>query len=152
MTPLFKKLNLKDQRLIHVLRAPPSLEPELAQLEGVELRRHLGKAERTAFALAFVQTRQELDAVSALLAASAQGDAILWLAYPKGTSKRYRCDFNRDSGWDVLQGAGYESVRMVAIDEDWSALRFRKSAYMKSSGRKPAPGLADGGNRTRPAK
>jgi uncharacterized protein YdhG (YjbR/CyaY superfamily) len=48
------------------------------------------------------------------------------VAYPKGTSKRYKCEFNRDDGWTVFGEAGYEPVRMVAIDEDWSALRFRK--------------------------
>jgi len=32
-----------------------------------------------------------------------------------------------------LEAAGFESVRMVAIDEDWSALRFRKSAYVKTA-------------------
>jgi hypothetical protein len=58
---------------------------------------------------------------------------VLWIAYPKGTSKRYACQFNRDSGWDVIRDAGFESVRQVAIDEDWSALRFRRLAYVKRS-------------------
>jgi hypothetical protein len=50
------------------------------------------------FALAFATTQAELDKVSSLLAVKAVGDALLWFAYPKGTSKRYRCEFNRDSG------------------------------------------------------
>src|SRR5713101_8045074 len=29
----------------------------------------------------------------------AQGDAVVWFAYPKGTSKRYKCEINRDTGW-----------------------------------------------------
>jgi hypothetical protein len=52
--------------------------------------------------------------------------------YPKGTSKRYTCDFNRDSGWEVIRNAGFDSVRQIAIDEDWSALRFRRVEYIKS--------------------
>jgi hypothetical protein len=52
--------------------------------------------------------------------------------YPKGTSKCYTCDFNRDSGWDVIRNAGFDSVRQIAIDEDWSALRFRRVEYIKS--------------------
>jgi hypothetical protein len=63
---------------------------------------------------------------------SHNGDAILWMAYPKGTSKRYECEFNRDNGWDVLGRAGFEGVRQVAIDEDWSALRFRRVEFSKS--------------------
>jgi hypothetical protein len=47
------------------------------------------------------------------LAAACTGDAILWMVYPKGTSKKYRCEFNRDSGWAVLAAAGFQPVRMV---------------------------------------
>ena len=39
---------------------------------------------------------------------------------------------NRDNGWDILRTAGYETVRAVAIDDDWSALRFRKTECIKS--------------------
>lgn len=59
------------------------------------------------------------------------GDAILWFAYPKGTSKKYKCEFNRDNGWDVIRAAGFDTVRAVAIDEDWSALRFRRKEFIR---------------------
>ena len=59
------------------------------------------------------------------------------MIYPKGTSKKYKCEFNRDSGWPALGAGGYEPVRMVAIDEDWSALRFRKAEKIKSMTRNP---------------
>ena len=65
--------------------------------------------------------------------AGSPGDAVLWFAYPKGTSKRYTCDFNRDTGWQVIRGAGFDSVRQIAIDEDWSALRFRRLQYVKTA-------------------
>lgn len=131
MTPLFKKLNLRDHARIHVLDAPASFEPEIAALEGVEVARKLGRSERTAFALAFVVTQKQRDAASALLVRAGEGDPILWLAYPKGTSKRYRCEFNRDSGWEAMDAGGFEPVRMVAIDEDWSALPFRRAEYIR---------------------
>ncbi|HNM27658.1 MAG TPA: hypothetical protein PKL15_19570, partial [Saprospiraceae bacterium] len=53
-------------------------------------------------------------------------------AYPKGSSKTYRCEFNRDNGWQALGEVGYEPVRQVAIDEDWSALRFRRVEFIKT--------------------
>jgi hypothetical protein len=74
-----------------------------------------------------------LDRMSSILAAASEGDAVIWFAYPKGTSKRYTCEFNRDTGWSVIRGLGFESVRQVAIDEDWSALRFRRQKYVKSA-------------------
>jgi len=135
VTPLFRKLNLKAETRIVVLDAPASFEPELAALEGVAVLRAIPADEGVSFALAFVQAQAGLDAAARSLAARAVGDALLWFAYPKQTSRRYRCDFNRDTGFQVLRDSGYESVRMVAIDEDWSALRFRRAAFVKARAR-----------------
>ena len=136
MTPLFKKLNLGTHTVVHVLDAPASFEPELAQLgatDGISIRRKLSAKDTVTFALAFATRRVDVDAVSAKLCKAAQGDAVLWMVYPKGSSKKYSCDFNRDTGWDVLRAAGFDSVRMVAVDEDWSALRLRRVEYIKPS-------------------
>lgn len=94
------------------------------------------------FALAFAVTQNELDTVSKLLVANSEGDAVVWIAYPKGSSKRYQCEFNRDSEWRLLAEAGFETVRQVAIDEDWSALRFRRKEYVKARAEKTG-GQAD---------
>ena len=147
MTPLFKKLNLKDQRSIVVLNAPESFEPELRALNGVVVNRKIPKGANLEFGIAFVITQEQLDKASVALAAAADGDAILWMAYPKGTSKRYKCEFNRDSGWNVLDQAGFEGVRQVAIDEDWSALRFRRIEFVKSLTRAPERVLTQAGKR-----
>jgi hypothetical protein len=48
------------------------------------------------------------------------------------TSKRYKSQIDRDSGWNVLGHEGFEPVRMVAIDEDWSAKRFRRASFIKN--------------------
>lgn len=127
----FSKLNLKDQREILVLDAPASFEHEIESLGGgVHVVRRLEEAHTFESALAFVTRRSELERISKLLAEKAVGDALLWFAYPKGTSKNHACDFNRDQGWDVLRRAGFDSVRQVAIDAEWSALRFRRIEYI----------------------
>lgn len=143
MTPLFKKLNLSVQRDVQVLNAPDSFEPELAALTGFEVKQAASIG--CTFALAFAVTQAELDAVSAKLVRACGGDAVLWIAYPKGSSKRYKCEFNRDTGWTVLGAAGYEPVRQVAIDEDWSALRFRKVEYIKTMKRNPSMTISAAG-------
>ena len=150
MTPLFNKLNLKTRNKIHVLNAPPSFEPELAALRGVAVIRSATKP--VDFALAFVITNDQRDAACEQLVKHAQGDAVLWLCYPKGTSKKYQCEFNRDAGWDVLGAAGYEPVRMVAIDEDWSALRFRKAENIKTMTRNPHGAISTSGKKKASAK
>jgi len=140
MTPLFKKLNLGAAQEIHVLDAPASFEPELAALSGVRVIRTAHGP--VCFALAFVKTLTEVGQATQHLTAQAAADATLWMAYPKGTSKAYRCEFNRDTGWAALGQAGYEPVRQVAIDADWSALRFRQVAHIKTMRRDPAGAIS----------
>jgi hypothetical protein len=134
MPAIFEKLNLKGQSEILVVNAPPSFEAELTGLEGVLVLRDLKKTKTVHFALAFATKQAELDHLAKTLADKAEGDAVLWFAYPKGTSKKYKCEFNRDSGWKAIRSFGFDSVRQIAIDEDWSALRFRRVEYIRSSG------------------
>lgn len=128
---MFKKLNLKDQPEIVVMNAPSTFETELVRLAPVSVLRDVKEVKRVDFAMVFATTRAELDRASRALIDKADEDPTLWIAYPKKSSKRYTCEFNRDSGWDVLRAAGFDSVRMVAIDDDWSALRFRRTKYIK---------------------
>ena len=145
MTPLFKKLNLGTRQVVHVLDAPASFEPELAALTGVEILRTA--TGQVGFALAFVTTLREVQRASEQLTARAGEDAILWMVYPKATSKKYACEFNRDSGWASLGQAGYEPVSQVAVDEDWSALRFRKAEHIKTMKRNPEGAISASGRK-----
>ena len=45
----------------------------------------------------------------------------LWIAYPKGN----KADINRDSVWPIVADYGMRPIGQVAIDDMWSALRFR---------------------------
>ena len=132
MAGVFDKLQLKNQKEIVVLNAPKSFEPELARLKGVIAHRALEDVKETQFSLAFVMTQVEVDTVAKGVAARAKGDASVWFAYPKGSSKRYTSTINRDNGWASLGAAGFEAVRMIAIDEDWSAVRFRRAEFIKT--------------------
>jgi len=129
---IFKKLNLKDQQTVYALNAPPSFKAELAALTGkVEVKTALSGAKQIQFFIAFVTKQAEVDSLAKKLPASVASDAVIWLAYPKQTSKRYACEFNRDTGWQQMGANGFEPVRQVAIDEDWSALRFRNPDHIK---------------------
>jgi len=131
MPTTFEKLNLKGQNPIVILNAPESFEPELRTLRGVKVVRALSDADAVEFSLAFVTTLKEVEAAAKALAKKAKGDATIWFAYPKGSSKKYKCEFNRDTGWQALGNAGFEPVRMIAIDEDWTASRFRRVEFIE---------------------
>jgi hypothetical protein len=132
MATLFDKLQLKDHKEILILNAPASFESELSRLPVLHIHRTIEGLPAIGFALAFVTKQAEVDALTAKLVPRAPGDAALWFAYPKGTSKKFKCDFNRDTGWAALKAAGFDTVRSIAIDEDWTALRFRRNAFIKS--------------------
>lgn len=132
MTPLFKKLNLKNQTELVILNAPESFDTELQPLQNLKILRDLKAADEIQLVLVFATKQSEVDGVARAIGPKAKGDALVWFAYPKGTSKKYRCEFNRDTGWAALGREGFEPVRQVAIDEDWSALRFRRAEFIKT--------------------
>jgi hypothetical protein len=45
----------------------------------------------------------------------------IWVAYPKGN----KADINRDTLWPIVSEFGLRPNGQVAVDEVWSALRFR---------------------------
>jgi len=144
---IWKKLNLKMQSTILVMNAPASFEQEISNLSEVTVFRRIDQLSEISFAISFVSKQHELYALSKAIAAKAKGDAVIWFAYPKKTSKRFKCEFNRDSGWHVLGAAGFEGVRQVAIDEDWSAIRFRRLEYIKSMKRDPKRAISNAGKK-----
>lgn len=133
MDAVFKKMNFKDHKNIVVINAPQSFETNIAAMEGLTtFARDWAGVTETDFIIAFCTKQSEVDAVALEASKILRGDGMLWYAYPKGTSKRYKCEFNRDNGWAVVGEQGFEPVRQVAIDEDWSALRFRKVDFIKT--------------------
>lgn len=133
MTALFKKMNFKDQKVIFGINAPDSFSPELKAMDKLaDVKTSLNGAKTIPFLIAFVTKQKEVDDLAAIIGKLGKEDEVIWLAYPKGTSKKYTCEFNRDNGWKAFGKFGFEPVRMVAIDEDWSALRFRKAENIKT--------------------
>ncbi len=133
MTPLFKKLNFKNSPTIVAINTPKSFADELAKMATeATISNNLKKIKEMDFAICFVTTQKEIDDFALAINGKLKGDAILWMCYPKMSSKKYSCNFNRDTGWQSLGQLNLEPVRQVSIDEDWSALRFRKEEFIKT--------------------
>lgn len=79
--------------------------------------------------LAFVVTRADLAATAPLLMTDLREDGLIWIAYPKKTS-RLAADLDRDHGWEPVTALGLKGVRQIAMNEDWSALRFRERRFV----------------------
>ena len=72
----------------------------------------------------FVANRKELEAQLPKLKPLLAPNGILWLTYLKGTSKT-QTDINRDTIYPYAQSIGLQTVAMISIDDDWSAMRMK---------------------------
>lgn len=118
---LARKLQIKDGQTIAVLRRPDGLDLDLDPAEVVD------QPGPTGAALVFVRSRADIERpeVETVLAA-ARHDRLAWVAYPK--AGKLGTDINRDSLATLLSQRGVRPVRQIALDDTWSALRFRPAA------------------------
>jgi hypothetical protein len=120
------KFQFKNVTRLAVRNAPAGYVDKLAgSLEGIEIV--AGPDAAADAMLLFVNNLAEAQtlapgAVAAVAPTKPEG--ILWIAYPKGGSG-IKTDVNRDKLWPVVQDAGWRPVRQIAIDDIWSAMRFR---------------------------
>ena len=142
MHPLLRKLNVKGHSRLVALAAPPELGPTLEAMKPELLvRTRLGAREE--LVLVFVRRGADIEARAAEVVVAIADDALMWWAYPKKSSRRYQTDIGRDEGWQVLGAMGFEPVRQIAIDEDWSAVRFRRAEAIKSMTRDPSRAMSE---------
>jgi hypothetical protein len=123
---LKEKFQFKNVTTLAVRNAPAGYAEKLtAGLEGIEVV--AGPDAAADALLLFVNNLAEAQALApgaVATVAPAKPEGILWIAYPKGGSG-IKTDVNRDKLWPVVQDAGWRPVRQIALDDVWSAMRFR---------------------------
>lgn len=72
-------------------------------------------------AVVFVEDQASLRTILAKRGGQLSAAEALWIAYPKGN----RSDINRDTLWPIVAEHGMRPIGQVAVDDVWSALRFR---------------------------
>jgi hypothetical protein len=119
---LAKKLQLKPGLKFVVLNAPKGYYEKIqSALPANVLSNRAGKADGV---LLFATNIAELNAYAAKAIGCVPSGGLLWIAFPKGSSK-IQTDLTRDVGWEVIAKAGLGGVRAISIDDVWSGLRFR---------------------------
>lgn len=147
MTPLFQKLNAKDHKELFIIHAPQAFAMEISAIEqNTTVHKTIRAAnDPITFILTFVLTLEQIQETMMQVHPRLEGDATIWFAYPKKTSKKYSSSISRDSGWDTLGKYSIEPVRQIAIDQDWTALRFRKVEFIKKLTRNDSMFLSEKG-------
>jgi len=130
---LLKKLNYKGTSEVLVLKVPSELAPIVDSFSSeVKVVQDINQIQQIEFALIFALDQKDISDTLPRIKDKLMGDCIVWFCYPKRSSKKYKCDIDRDHGWEILGTYGFEPVRQIAINEDFSALRFRKVANIKN--------------------
>lgn len=127
-----QKLLIKPGFRVLALNAPDDAARLLSPLpEAVEVAAQpTGGADFDAV-LAFVRSKDEVAHYVASIVAGVKPGGLLWVAYPK-KSGSIRTDISRDDGWQPMWSPGWDTVSLVALDETWSAMRFRSLSETKS--------------------
>lgn len=115
------KLQIKAGASVAVLGLPDGVELEFPG--GGTVTSDAEAAARADAVMVFVRESAELETVAAPAVAAALDDRLAWIAYPKGG--QLGTDLNRDSLARLAVTRGIRPVRQIAIDDTWSALRFR---------------------------
>ncbi|MFS0840968.1 hypothetical protein [Paenibacillus sp. 1P03SA] len=122
---LLKKLRYKEGRAL-VLNAPEGYRL------GIEAESGGSPEDKAGFVQLFVNDGQEADEWVPKVIPMLEEDAVFWITYPKQSSK-VKTDINRDTlAAKVQNNTEYRPVSNVAVDDKWSALRFRRSDLVKS--------------------
>jgi hypothetical protein len=134
MKRLLEKLNYKGNNRIAVLNAEDKFISSLSvAISDVTIDREIDPRFPYNFILIFVRNQAEVDTFSSIALHNLLCDGVLWFCYPKKTSKKYISDIDRDHGWKTINDAGFHGIRIVTVDENWSALRFRNIKFIKSA-------------------
>ncbi len=134
MKTLLEKLNYKGTDRIAVLNSEESFTSALLmEFSTLVIDREIDPRFPYDFILIFVRNQAEVETFTPVALHNLLCDGILWFCYPKKSSKSFSADIDRDHGWKRLNDAGFHGIRMVSIDNDWSALRFRNIKFIKST-------------------
>jgi len=129
---LAKKLRLAQEHTVAVLNAPDGYVARLSPGPQV-VRTELQGGRNFDAVLLFVNNADELRRLGADAIRAAKEGGLLWVAYPKGGKTVGATDLPATPWWvqrdvlgEITSVTGYKPVSFVAVDETWTALRFKR--------------------------
>ena len=118
---LVKKLHLKPGMRFAVANAPAGFS--LGKLPGVTQEQSLKRD--LDLVVLFAASQKELKGQWPKALASVKPDGALWVAYPKKSSG-VESDLTMGAEWEVHKDSPWQPVSSIAVDDMWSAVRFRQ--------------------------
>jgi Bacteriocin-protection, YdeI or OmpD-Associated len=127
---LLEKLQLKDEKNLLIQGLPSTVEKQFVKISFAKNVTPLLKARKIDFALVFAISHKQLKDILRDVVPALHEDAKLWVAYPKVSSKIVS-DLSRDCNWECISQFGFEGIRLINLDNIWSAMRFKKADQVR---------------------
>jgi hypothetical protein len=121
-TPLVKKLGIKEGSRVALVNTPDDFQATLGELpDDVKLIKSTARS--LDLILFFVVSERMLLRDFAKLATRLVSNGMIWIAWPKKSSG-VATDLTFDRAQRIGLDAGLVDVKICAIDETWSGLKF----------------------------
>ena len=126
--PLFRKLGLKPGMTCLTLRPPEHFEK---LMDGADEVRFISRAAPADLVMAFCRRKSEADALFDRSLKTVRPGGMIWMAWPKKRSPLF-IDLTGQDFRDLILPLGWVDVKVCAVDDDWSALKFLKRKNSRS--------------------
>ena len=134
MKTLLGKLNYKGQKRIVVMNAIEDLILASGdEFKDVQVDNDIDPRYPYEFMMIFVRKISDVRSIAPVALHNLTDDGVLWFCYQKKSSKKGSSDLDRDHGWKPLNDMDFYGMRMVSVNDEWSALRFRNIKYIKAT-------------------
>lgn len=120
-TPLRKKLGIRPGMRVAFIHEPKHFRALLDEVSDIDIHTRLGKTHD--YIHYFTQKQQDLRKQFPQLMQALAKNGMLWISWPKGSSKLPR-DVNENVVREIGLASGMVDVKIAAIDDDWSGLKF----------------------------
>lgn len=131
MNPIAKKLLIKPGTSWLFINAPEDYLAYIDPLpENVQVR--FTSSSKVDGIQLFVKNKAELITEIKSIQPILKPDTILWITYPKKNTS-IQTDLAMMDSWDEVKQYGLDTVASAAINDTWTALRFRPKAMVKTS-------------------
>ena len=132
MKRLLEKLNYKGLQRVALLNADNKFRKRFAAvLKDVIIDEEIDPRFLYKFMMIFVKNIEEIEQASPAIIHNLSDDGDLWACFPKKTSKKFETDLSKDFGWQSLNDSGFLGRRIVTVNDDWSALKFKHIKHVK---------------------
>lgn len=120
-TPLLKKLGIRDDAVLFLFQPPENYKSLVGLPATVSIKKSItGTVD---FIHLFVKDQKTFEKAFASCAAHLKKDGMLWVSWPKKASKVVT-DLDENKIRDFGLRAGLVDVKVCAVDDVWSGLKF----------------------------